>query len=180
MFNSIIQTTLLKQMNTEQMDAIITPYPEPNTVAMEMYEHFYYDDIDPAQTFSGGIFDSTARELPNKYCRQYNLPCNSNSVNFNYEDVSHSSTTFDSLIEYTFHQQDLLANITSCYPSLEVKNIAEHVNCVYTDSETMESFIEGQRIGDYEYIVSKTNYCTILFGRKQHGDEYISLHFWLC
>ena len=171
----------MNQNQDQLMNAIVIPYPEPNTVAMEMYEHFYYDDIDPMQTFSQAVVEP--KVLPNKYCRQYNLPCNSNAVSFNYEDEPivpiNLESTFDSLMEFTFHQQDLLANISMCYPSLGLKAIAEHVNCVYADSETMESFIEGQRIGDYEYIVSKTNYCTILFGRKQRGDEYMSLHFWL-
>ncbi len=181
MFNSIIQTTLLNQMNTEQqMDALLTPYAEPNTVAMEMYEHFYYDDINNDNTFKA------PRALPVKYSRQYNMPCsNAEFGGFDFEESSIVPVNLNDAFERTtaqtieFNQQDLIANIGMCYPSLGLKAIAEHVNRIYTDSETMESFVPGQRIGDYEYIVSETNYCTILFGRKQHGDEYITIHFWL-
>jgi len=178
-------------MNTEQqMNAILTPYPEPNTVAMEMYEHFYYDDLNNDITFNGpiskSILSGTIGSLPAKYCRQYNLPCsNAEFGGFDFEESPIVPVNLLNAFERTeastleFHQQDLIANISMCYPSLGLKTITEHVNRVYTDSETMESFVDGQRIGDYEYIVSETNYCTILFGRKQTGDEYISLHFWL-
>jgi hypothetical protein len=178
-------------MNTEQqMDALLTPYAEPNTVAMEMYEHFYYDDINNDNTFKGpsskSIQSGTIGSLPVKYSRQYNMPCsNAEFGGFDFEEYSIVPVNLNDAFERTtaqtieFNQQDLIANIGMCYPSLGLKAIAEHVNRIYTDSETMESFVPGQRIGDYEYIVSETNYCTILFGRKQHGDEYITIHFWL-
>ncbi len=74
---------------------------------------------------------------------------------------------------------DLLINIKSAFPFLNLKDIAGQISRIYSDSETLESFVPGQRIGDYEYMTIETNYCVMLFGRKTQGDEYATIHFWL-
>lgn len=143
--------------DTDKMNAITTPYPEPDTKKMEMQEALYYDNIDVNKTFP----------KPKKYVRQFNAPA---------VDIRGG---FDFDLEEERHIDDLIANLTSCYPTLHLKDIAEKLNHVYTDSESMESFVSGQRIGDYEYIVSQTNYCKIIFGRKHPTDDYITIHYWL-
>ena len=166
--------TELNTMNTdEQMNAIVTPYAEPNTQMMEIYESFYYDDIDVNHTFP----------KPKKYVRQYNMPnIDMGGIDFDddsFNDDSIVPTNLEAAFDNEHHVSDLIANIGACYPTLHLKDIAEQLNRVYSDSESMETFVPGQRIGDYEYIVSETNYCIIIFGRKQPTDDYTTIHYWL-
>ena len=78
-----------------------------------------------------------------------------------------------------FHRQDLIANISMCYPTLGLKSISEHVSRVYADTDiTIESYVPGYRIGDYEYIVVETDYSIVLYGRKQQNDEYMTIQMW--
>ena len=172
------------QNQDQLMNDIVIPYPEPNTVAMEMYEHFYYDDIDPALTFSS-VIPNTPIVYPLKYTRQYNQACDMVG-GFDFEDddeivpvnLNNALNRVDSnTIE--FHRQDLIANISMCYPTLGLKAISERVSRVYADTDiTIESYVPGYRIGDYEYIVVETDYSIVLYGRKKHNDEYMALQMW--
>ncbi len=189
--NTPIKTCKLEnpvKMNQNQdqdqlMNDIVIPYYEPNTVAMEMYEHLYYDDIDPALTFSPVI--PINHGYPLKYTRQYNQACDM-AGGFDFDDDDeivpmNLNNAFDSVDSNTidFHRQDLIANISMCYPTLGLKAISEHVSRVYADTDiTIESYVPGYRIGDYEYIVVETDYSIVLYGRKKYNDEYMALHMW--
>lgn len=150
------------------MNAIVTPYPEPNVEMMAIYEELYYDDIDVNHTFP----------KPKKYVRQFNMPLLDTHVGFDFEPTNLTSA-FSAVSDDEHHINDLIANVSACYPAFDLKTIATQLNHIYTDSKTMEAFVPGQRVGDYEYIVSEINYCVILFGRKRQGDDYFTLHCWL-
>jgi hypothetical protein len=143
-------------MNT--MDAILTPYPEVNTDILEVYESFYYDDIDNAITFP----DSKAK---------------ADAFEFEPLEPRNLENEFQQMEDHNIY--DMIAEISSRYPTIGLREIANKLNCVYCNSETMESFVQGQRIGDYEYITQETDYGVFLFGRKQSDDEYSTIQFWL-
>ena len=148
------------------MNAILTPYYEPNVEMMALYEELYYDDIDPEHTFP----------KPKKYVRQYNLSYS----DIVYDDIDPVNLTnaFNEVSNDEYHINDLITNISACFPTNDLKTITNNLNIVYSDTKTMESFMPGQRIGDYEYIASETNDCVILYGRKHSSNDYFILHYW--
>ncbi len=151
------------------MNAILTPYHEPNVEMMALYEELYYDDIDPEHTFP----------KPKKYVRQYNLSYN--DIVYDHDivyDPVNLSDAFNEVSDDEHHINDLITNITACYPTIDLKSITDTLNTVYCNTNTMESFVPGQRIGDYEYIASDADNCVVLYGRKHTGDDYYILHHW--
>lgn len=146
------------------MDAILTPYPEDNTTILELYESLYYDNVDNSITFGSGsvTFGSDRDQAFDFVLEPRNL--------FPSEDTQ----------ELPFLIGDLIAEISSCYPTASLKEITYKVGGIYcNNAETMESFVPGQRVGEYEYIAQETDTAVFLFGRKQSGDEYVTIHYWL-
>ncbi len=160
----------------QQMDALLTPYPEVNTDILEMYESFYYDDVDNSITFPKG----TGAFAKGNTVSRLGASAKGNADVFDdLIEPRNLEAEFSSALYMPMHISDMIAEISSCYPTIGLKEIASKLNCVYCNSETMEQFVPGQRIGEYEYITQDTDFGVFLFGRKQSTDEYSTIQFWL-
>jgi hypothetical protein len=189
------------------MDAICTPNSEPNYEMLEAYESMHYDELNhitfPIPNKFEGIFDRlqagehvemdiTYAPKKHRLTRQYHANevygCGRTGAEIMAQNIAREeeeavvqnlNNQFD---EAAFAEEtidDLLINIKSAFPFLNLKDIAGQISRIYSDSETLESFVPGQRIGDYEYMTIETNYCVMLFGRKNQGDNYATIHYWL-
>lgn len=100
------------------------------------------------------------------------------NLNGQFNEVAYNEVAYNEE-EVAAYNDDLLINIKTAFPLLNLKDIAGQINRIYSNTETLESFVPGQRIGDYEYMTIETDYCIILFGRKTGGDNYATIHTWL-